>query len=101
MKTLDFVSQGGAAGALIDSVLGGTSAEIPVQQALGALGEPENVIELAQRLVTTISMLWSDVSGADLVLPHGATNELRAVADPVGGLALLSAVSVPHDANPA
>ncbi|HVZ74035.1 MAG TPA: PP2C family protein-serine/threonine phosphatase [Polyangia bacterium] len=99
MKTLDFVS-GGSAALLIDSAVRAAS-RVPVEQALGAIGEPETVVELAQRLVTTISMLWADVAGADLVLPHGAANDLRAVADPVAGHALLSAVSVPREANAA
>ncbi|MDB4982682.1 MAG: rsbU 3 [Myxococcales bacterium] len=102
MKTLDFSSQvGGAAGLIESAVLGRAASLVPVEQALGAIGQPETVIELAQRLVTTISMLWADVVGADLVLPHGATSELRAVADPVAGHGLLSAVSVPHGADPA
>jgi sigma-B regulation protein RsbU (phosphoserine phosphatase) len=101
MKTLDFSPQGvGAAGLIESAVLGSAASLVPVEQALGAIGQPETVVELAQRLVTTISMLWADVVGADLVLPHGAANDLRALADPVAGHALLSAVSVPHDADP-
>jgi sigma-B regulation protein RsbU (phosphoserine phosphatase) len=100
MKTLDFVSHGGSAAVLINSaVLGRGAGSIPVEQALGAIGSPENVVELAQRLVTTISMLWSDVTSADLILPHGTANDLRAIADPVAGHSLLSAVSVAHEVN--
>ncbi len=102
MKTFDFSSQAGVAAGLIESaVLGRAASLVPVEQALGAIGQPETIVELAQRLVTTISMLWADVVGADLVLPHGTTSELRAVADPVAGHGLLSAVSVPHGADPA
>ena len=80
-------------------MLGRQPAPIPVQQALGALGEPENLVELAQRLVTTLSMLWSDLAGADLFLPQGPASELRAVCDPVAGHALMSGIGVPQAAN--
>jgi serine phosphatase RsbU (regulator of sigma subunit) len=94
-KTLDFTDPASAS-ILIDSAVLGREPALPVQQALGAIGEPETLLELAQRLVTTMSMLWSDLAGADLFLPHGPANELRGVCDPVAGHALLSAVGVPQ-----
>jgi phosphoserine phosphatase RsbU/P len=98
-KTLD-LSEPDATSILIESaVLGRETAPLPVQQALGAIGAPESVIELAQRLVTTLSMLWSDLAGADLFLPHGPGSELRGVCDPVGGHALMSAIGVAQAAN--
>jgi hypothetical protein len=100
-KTLDFVSDPAAAAILIDSgVLGNKPAPIPIHQALGAIGEPETLLELAQRLVTTVSMLWSDIAGADLFLPMGSDNELRAVCDPVAGHALMSAIGVAQAGSP-
>jgi serine phosphatase RsbU (regulator of sigma subunit) len=92
-KTLDF-SDPAAASMLIGRAVLGQEAPLPIQQALGAIGEPETVLELAQRLATTVSMLWSDLSGADLFLPQGPANELRGVCDPVAGHALMSAVGV-------
>ena len=56
-----------------------------MQQALAAIGEPETLRELAQRLVTTLSMLWSDLAGADLFLPQGPAGELRGLYDPATG----------------
>jgi serine phosphatase RsbU (regulator of sigma subunit) len=94
-KTLDF-SDPASASILIDSAVLGREPALPVQQALGAIGEPETLLELAQRLVTTMSMLWSDLAGADLFLPGGPANELRGVCDPVAGHALMSAVGVPQ-----
>jgi sigma-B regulation protein RsbU (phosphoserine phosphatase) len=96
-KTLDF---GSDSSILIDSVVLGRQAPLPIHQALGAIGEPESLLELAQRLVTTVSMLWSDVAGADLFLPMGPASELRAVCAPVAGHALMSAIGVPQDGNP-
>jgi sigma-B regulation protein RsbU (phosphoserine phosphatase) len=99
-KTLDFVSDRSSASILIDSAVLGREPPIPVQQALGAIGEPESLLELAQRLVTTVSMLWSDVAAADLFMPLGPANELSAVCDPVAGHALMSAIGVPQGGNP-
>jgi serine phosphatase RsbU (regulator of sigma subunit) len=98
-KTLDFSDPASAALLLEPSVLARAEAPIPVQQALGAIGEPETVLELAQRLVTALSMLWSDLEGADLFLPQGPANELRGLCDPVAGHALMSAIGVAQSGN--
>jgi serine phosphatase RsbU (regulator of sigma subunit) len=66
---------------------------VPVMRAIAALGEPDSPGELAQRLVATVAMLWSDVAGADLFLPQSGTGELRGLRDASGGFALLSAVA--------
>jgi serine phosphatase RsbU (regulator of sigma subunit) len=98
-KTREFVSDEAA---LIDAaMLGRDATSIPIRQALGAIGEPENLLELGQRLVTTVSMLWSDVAASDLFLPSGPASELRAVCDPVAGHALMSAVAGVKEDNPA
>jgi sigma-B regulation protein RsbU (phosphoserine phosphatase) len=69
---------------------------IPVDQAISAIGQPENLYELAQRLVTTVSMLWSDVAGADLFMPQGGSGELRGVCNPLESHVLLSAVAASY-----
>ena len=56
MKTLDMLTPAAGPPVLIDSGLLRASASIPVEQALSALGDPETVAELAQRLTTTVSM---------------------------------------------
>jgi serine phosphatase RsbU (regulator of sigma subunit) len=99
-KTLDFSDPVAASMMVETGVLGRQPAPLPVQQALGAIGDPESLLELAQRLVTTVSMLWSDVAGADLYLPQGPANELRGVCDPVAGHALMSAIGVPQPGKP-
>jgi hypothetical protein len=73
-------------------------AAIPVEQALGAIGAPNTLGELGQRLVTTISMLWSDVAGADLFVPRGGSGELQGAFNP-GNEALLEAVATPFNDN--
>jgi hypothetical protein len=73
----------------------------PVQQAIAALGEPDTTGELAQRLFSTVSMMWSDVTGADMFLPKAGSGELAGVRDVQGGVALLSAVGQPYDNEPA
>jgi serine phosphatase RsbU (regulator of sigma subunit) len=100
MKTLDILAPVPAPAVLIDSTVLARAATIPVEQALAALGEPETVAELAQRLTTTVSMLWSDVADSDLFLPQGGSGELRGVCDPLGGHALLSAVAAPYANEP-
>ena len=86
---------------LIESaLLGREPAPLAVAQALNAIGEPETLLELAQRLVTTVSMLWADVAGADLFLPRGPANELGAVSDAAAGPALMSAIGVPQAERP-
>ena len=54
--------------AVVASTLAAAATAIPIDQALGALGTPNTLGELGQRLVTTVSMLWSDISGADLTI---------------------------------
>jgi hypothetical protein len=98
MKTLDILAQAPAPAVLMDSAM--LARGIPVEQALSALGEPESVAELAQRLTTTVSMLWSDIAVADLFVPSGGSGELRGVCDPVGGHALMSAVAAPYGDEP-
>src|SRR5262249_33067369 len=63
------------------------------------IGEPDTTLDLAQRLGTTVAMLWSDVDGADLFLPQGNSGELRGLRDAAGSPALLGAVSVPYGAD--
>src|SRR5450432_2944962 len=102
MKTLDILAPVAAPSLLIESaVLARALPAIPVEQAIAALGEPESLAELAQRLVATVSMLWSDVAGADLFVPHGGAGELRAVCNPLEGHVLLSAVASPYAVDPA
>jgi hypothetical protein len=101
MKTVDLPAPGSGPSALIDSaILARPASSVPVEQALAALGDPETVAELAQRLAATLSMLWSDVAGADLFVPHGSSGELRGVCDPLGGPALLGAVGAPVEGRP-
>ena len=76
------------------------SLAIPVAQALAAIGEPENTLDLAQRLYATIAMLWSDVAGADMFLPQGGSGELRGVRDADGGAGLLRAVGSQYGNEP-
>jgi serine phosphatase RsbU (regulator of sigma subunit) len=76
------------------------ASSIPVSKALAAIGQPESLSELAQRLVTTVSMLWSDIERADLFVPHGGSGELRGVCNPLEGHGLLSAVATALDAGP-
>jgi len=70
-------------------------AGIPVGQALTAIGEPDRTVDLAQRLVTAVAMLWSGIEDADLFLPEGGSGELRGVRDATSGVALLSAMAAP------
>jgi sigma-B regulation protein RsbU (phosphoserine phosphatase) len=98
-KTLDFSDP--STSMLIESaLLGREPAPLAVVQALSAIGEPETLLELAQRLVTTISMLWADVAGADLFLPQGPSNELAGISDPAAGPALMTAIGVPQAERP-
>jgi Stage II sporulation protein E (SpoIIE) len=110
MKTADLLAPVGTPAVLppgsIDSTVDSTvppgAASIPIEQALAAVGDPETVAELAQRLAATMSMLWSDVAGADLFVPQmgAGAGELRGVCDPFGGHALLSAVGSPLEGQP-
>lgn len=98
-KTIDFVDP--ASSIVIDARgLGAESTPIPVERALAAIGEPETLLELAQRLATTVSMLWVDVAGADLFLPIGPGGELAGLAEPARGPALMSAIGVPQEGQP-
>src|SRR5450432_507521 len=76
------------------------ASSIPVSKALAAIGQPESLSELAQRLVTTVSMLWSDIERADLFVPYGGSGELRGVCNPLEGHVLLSAVATSYDGEP-
>jgi Stage II sporulation protein E (SpoIIE) len=103
MKTVDLLAPAAAPSVLIDSaVLARAAASIPVEQALAALGDPETVAELAQRLAATVSMLWSDVAASDLFVPQvgASAGDLRGICDPLGGHALLSAVGAPLEGRP-
>jgi serine phosphatase RsbU (regulator of sigma subunit) len=66
-----------------------------VGQALAAIGDPDTTGELAQRFVATVTMLWSDILGADLFLPQPGSGELRGVRDASSGVALLGAIASP------
>jgi stage II sporulation SpoE-like protein len=103
MKSLDILSTLGtasvAAPMLLEPPARARMPAIPVAQALAAIGQPENLSELAQRLVTTVSMLWSDVAGADLFVPQGGSGELRGVCQPLESYPLLSAVAASYGAE--
>jgi hypothetical protein len=102
--TMKTVMSGGApvsSALLVDAVALGGAAGVPVSQALSAIGEPDTTLDLAQRLTTTVAMLWSDVDGTDLFLPQGSSGELRGVRDAAAGVVLLSAVGVPYGADSA
>jgi hypothetical protein len=86
---------------LVNSATFQNVGDVRVAQALGAIGEPDTTAELSQRLVATVSMLWSDLAGADLFLPQGGSGELRGVRDPIAGVTLLSAVASPYRDEPA
>ena len=104
MKSLDVMSTLGTLGTasaqskvLIEPMrVRSVPPSIPVDQAIAAIGQPENLYELAQRLVTTVSMLWSDVAGADLFMPQGGSGELRGVCNPLESHVLLSAVAASY-----
>ena len=103
MKSLDILSTStlGASSVLMEEppARARMMPAIPVAQALAAIGQPENLSELAQRLVTTVSMLWSDVAGADLFVPQGGSGELRGVCQPLESYPLLSAVAASYGAE--
>ena len=65
--------------------------EIPIGQALAALGEPNSPSELAQRLAVAVSMLWPEVADADLFLPEKG-RPLRGVRDARAGAELLASL---------
>jgi serine phosphatase RsbU (regulator of sigma subunit) len=97
MKTLSSTAAPVSSGLLVDTAAAlGAAKEIPVAQALAAIGDPDTTAELAQRLVATVTMLWSDVLAADLFVPQPGSGELRGVRDVSSGVALLSAVASPY-----
>jgi hypothetical protein len=66
--------------------------EIPIGQALNALGDPNSPSELAQRLAVAVSMLWPEVADADLFLPEKG-RPLRGVRDARAGAELLASLN--------
>ena len=70
-----------------DNVVG----DIPIGQALAALGEPVSPSELAQRLAVAVAMLWSDIVDTDLFLPE-KERPLRGVRDARAGAQLLASL---------
>lgn len=69
-----------------------SSSASAVEQAIGALGEPESPSELAQRLAVVIAMMWSQVADADLFLPEKG-RPLRGVRDARAGAGLLATLN--------
>ena len=66
--------------------------EIPIGQALSAVGDPNSPSELAQRLAVAVSMLWPEVADADLFLPEKG-RPLRGVRDARAGAELLASLN--------
>jgi len=66
--------------------------EIPIGQALAAIGDPASPSELAQRLAVAVAMLWSDVVDADVFLPEKG-RPLRGVRDSRAGAQLLASLN--------
>jgi hypothetical protein len=65
--------------------------DIPIGQALAALGDPVSPSELAQRLAVAVAMLWPEVADADLFLPE-KERPLRGVRDARAGAQLLASL---------
>src|SRR4051794_15254863 len=65
--------------------------DIPIGQALAALGDPVSPAELAQRLAVAVAMLWPEVADADLFLPE-KERPLRGVRDARAGAQLLASL---------
>src|SRR3954465_13412190 len=65
--------------------------DVPIGQALAALGDPMSPSELAQRLAVAVAMLWSEVADADLFLPE-KERPLRGVRDARAGAQLLASL---------
>src|SRR3954464_3306893 len=63
--------------------------DIPIGQALAALGEPNSPPELAQRLAVAVAMLWPEIADADVFLPEKG-RPLRGVRDARAGAQLLA-----------
>ena len=67
------------------------SVDIPIGQALAALGDPSSPSELAQRLAVAVAMLWPEVADADVFLPEKG-RPLRGVRDARAGAQLLASL---------
>jgi hypothetical protein len=65
--------------------------DIPIGQALAALGEPNSPSELAQRLAVAVAMLWPEIADADVFLPEKG-RPLRGVRDARAGAQLLASL---------
>jgi len=65
---------------------------IPVARAIEAIADADSPAELAQRLGVAISMLWPQVSDADLFLPEKG-RPLRGVRDARAGASLLASLT--------
>ena len=65
--------------------------DIPIGQALAALGEPSSPSELAQRLAVAVAMLWPEIADADVFLPEKG-RPLRGVRDARAGAQLLASL---------
>jgi len=65
--------------------------DVPIGQALAALGDPVSPSELAQRLAVAVAMLWTEVADADLFLPE-KERPLRGVRDARAGAQLLASL---------
>ena len=77
---------------LVPIALGRAGRPVRPAQAIAALGQPESPAELAQRLAVVISMLWPQVSDADLFLPEKG-RPLRGVRDARAGAGLLATLN--------
>jgi len=65
--------------------------DIPIGQALAAVGEPSSPSELAQRLAVAVAMLWPEIADADVFLPEKG-RPLRGVRDARAGAQLLASL---------
>src|SRR3954468_12532832 len=66
--------------------------DVPIGQALAALGEPNSPSELAQRLAVAVAMLWPEIADADVFLPEKG-RPLRGVRDSRAGAQLLASLN--------
>ena len=65
--------------------------DIPIGQALAAVGEPNSPSELAQRLAVAVAMLWPEIADVDVFLPEKG-RPLRGVRDARAGAQLLASL---------
>ncbi len=65
--------------------------DVPIGQALAAVGEPNSPSELAQRLAVAVAMLWPEIADADVFLPEKG-RPLRGVRDARAGAQLLASL---------